>query len=86
MVKIRVTHSIDPKLNHDCNLIHLESYELKEVILPATAKVKARKAISIVIRGRNFRATAQPLIVFVGKIPVKYLQIAPDEQSVEGYY
>jgi hypothetical protein len=84
MAKIRVTHPIDPKLNHDCDLIHIESYELREVILPASGDQKARKAMAIVIRGRNFRAVAEPLEAFVGEIPVRYLRIAPDERSIEG--
>lgn len=84
MVKIRITHPIPPELNHDCDRIHIESYHLEEVVLPATKKEKPRKAIRIVIHGRNFRAVAQPLFAFVGKIPVNFLRIAPDERSVEG--
>ncbi len=84
MTKIRITHPIDPKLNHNCDGMHFSSYTLEEVILPATNKEKARKAISVVIKGKNFKAMAQPLLVFVGKIPVRYIKIAPDECSVEG--
>jgi hypothetical protein len=84
MSKIRITHKIDPKFNHDCDGIHISSYSLEEVILPLNKKEKARKAISIVIRGKNFKAVAQPLFVVVGKTPVNFLRIAPDECSVEG--
>lgn len=84
MSKIRITYALDPKLNFDCDGIHIESYTLEEVMLPATKKEKARKAIHIVIKGRNFKAVAQPLFAFVGKIPVSFLRIAPDEKSVEG--
>ncbi|MCK9593114.1 MAG: hypothetical protein M0Q91_14000 [Methanoregula sp.] len=83
-MKVRVTHPIPPELNHNCDLMHIESYQLEEVMLPATKREPARKAIHIVIQGRNFRAVAQPLFAFVGKIPVRYLQIAPDERSVDG--
>lgn len=84
MPKIRVTRPIDPKLNHDCDRIHIEDYELREVVLPSTKRQKARRAIAIVIRGRNLRAAAQPLLAFVGEIPVRYLRIAPNERSIEG--
>ncbi|MCX6238292.1 MAG: hypothetical protein NTY07_12190 [Bacteroidia bacterium] len=84
MNKIRITHPIDPKLNHNCDGIHISDYTMEEVILPSNKKEKSRKAISIVIKGRNFKAVAQPLLAFVGKIPVSFLRIAPDECSVEG--
>lgn len=84
MNNIRITHPLDPKLNHDCNGIHISNYTMEEVIMPANRRAKARKAISIVIEGRNFKAVAQPLLAYVGKIPVKYLQIAPNERSIEG--
>ncbi len=83
MPKIRVTHAIDPRLNHDCDLLHIEDYELREVVL-RTKDHAARTVIAIVIRGRNFRAVAQPLLAIVGDIPVSYLRIAPDERSIEG--
>lgn len=84
MAKVRVTHPIPPELNHNCDLMHIENYQLEEVIVPRTKREPTRKAIRIVIHGRNFRACAQPLIAFVGKIPVSYLRIAPDECSIEG--
>lgn len=83
--KIRITHPIDPKLNFDCDGIHIEEYTLQEVMLPPDQKEKrARKAIHVIIKGRNFKAVAQPLIAFVGKLPLHFLRIAPDERSVEG--
>ena len=84
MVQIRVTYPISPELNHNCDLMHIESYEMEEVILPPTRNEPARKAIRVVIYGRNFKAVAQPLVAFVGKIPLNYLRISPDERSVEG--
>lgn len=84
MATIRVTHPIDPKWNHDCDRMHLESYALEEVMLPGRDRRAARKAIRIVITGRNLKAVAQPLTAFVGKTPVQFLRIAPDERSVEG--
>lgn len=81
---IRVTYPIDPKLNHDCDLMHLEGYELDEVVLSKSPRDHPRKAIRIVVRGRNFRAAAQPLTASVGDVPVSYLRIAPDERSIEG--
>ncbi|MFX0125472.1 MAG: hypothetical protein ACFFAE_17760 [Candidatus Hodarchaeota archaeon] len=82
--KIRITYKIDPKLNHDCNLIHIEDYDLKEVILPKDKTMESRKAIAITIRGRNFKAVAQPLRALVGDISIRYLRIAPDEKSIVG--
>lgn len=84
MPEIRETQRINPDLNHDCDRIHLEDYQLEEVILPATKRGPARKAIRISIQGRNLRAVAQPLIASVGKIQVRYMRIAPDECSLEG--
>jgi hypothetical protein len=84
MKNIRMTHPVDPKLNYNCDLMHIESYHMEEVMLPATKNEKTRKAIRIHITGRNFKSVAQPLFALVGKIPVKYLRIAPDERSVEG--
>ena len=84
MAQIRITYPIDPKLNHDCDRMHLENYTLEEVMLPADQRQEARKAIRIVIRGRNLRSVAQPLFARVGETPVRFLRIAPDERSVEG--
>ena len=84
MKNIRISHPLDPKLNHQCEGMHLRSYSLTEVILPASRKAPARKAISIVIQGENLRSCAQQMFAFVGKVPVKYLRIAPDERSIEG--
>ena len=79
-----MTYPIDPKLNHDCNKIHIANYELKEVILPPVKGQKARTAIAIRIYGRNFRFVADPLIAYVGDVQVRYLRIAPNERSIEG--
>lgn len=84
MADVRITHRLNPELNHDCEGIHIEDYELREVVLPATRNQESQRAIAIVIRGRNFRAVAQPLVAYVGDVQVRYLQIAPDEGSIEG--
>jgi len=84
MTEIRITKKISQEMNHDCDKIHIDTYTLQEVILPAARKRELRKAISIIVKGRNFRAVAQPLFVRVGKTPVRFLRIAPDERSVEG--
>jgi len=84
MPTIRMTRPIDPELRHDCDLMQIDGYSLRETLLPGREGRPPGKAISIVIRGRNFRAVAQPLRAYVGEIPVRYLRIAPDERSVEG--
>jgi hypothetical protein len=71
------------KREDDCERLHIDEYSLKEVRLPAQFG-RRKKAIEIVIRGRNLRAMAQPLVAFVGKEPVQYTRIAPDERSVQG--
>ncbi len=67
----------------DCDRLHIDDYSLREVRLP-TQFGRGKKAIEIVIRGRNLRAMAQPLVAFVGNEPVQYTRIAPDERSVQG--
>ena len=84
MPKIRISHPIDPKLDHDCDRMHLESYEISEVTLPASTRREEQKAFSIVIHGRNLRVVADPVYATVGKLPVKFLRFAPDERSLEG--
>ena len=84
MLNVRITYPIPPGLHHDCDRMHIDGYEMDEVLLPAGRGDSMRKAIRIVIRGRNFKAVAQPLVAFVGKAPVQFLRIAPDERSVEG--
>ncbi len=84
MINIREILPIDPKSQHDCDRIHIESYEMEEVILPVLNKKQNVKAVRMVIHGRNLKATAQPLVVKVGKQLLKYLRISPDETSVEG--
>ena len=83
MDNIRVSNP-DRLRRNDCDRMHIEDYRLEEVLLPAAVRRKGRKAIHVVIRGRNFRATAQPIMAFVGELPVKFLRISPDERSVEG--
>jgi len=83
MDEIRVPNP-DNRRRDDCDLVHIDDYLLEEVLLPAAARGQARKAIRVVIRGRNFRATAQPIAAFVGELPVRFLRISPDERSVEG--
>jgi hypothetical protein len=84
MPQIRITHPVPAELNHDCDRLHLDAYEMQEVILPELGREKMRKAIRIVIRGRNLKAVGQPLVAFVGKATVQFLRIAPDERSIEG--
>jgi hypothetical protein len=57
---------------------------MEEVIVPLLRDRRDVKAIRVTVRGRNFRAVAQPLIIFVGKTPLQFLSIAPDERSAEG--
>lgn len=84
MADIRTSRVVDPKQPRECDLIQLYDYDMEEVLLPADAKRTARKAIHVRIRGENLRAVAQPLIAFVGKEPLRFLRIAPDERSVDG--
>ena len=84
MSRMRITKKIDPEKDHPCIAIHIEDYTLKEVVLPATTKRKARKAIAISISGRNLKGVAQPLIITVGDVLVKYLKFSPDERTIEG--
>jgi hypothetical protein len=84
MPNVRITHSIPADLHHDCDRMHIEGYEMDEVLLRHDERDEMRKAIRVVIRGRNFKAVAQPLVAFVGKAAVQFLRIAPDERSVEG--
>ncbi|MCP4679514.1 MAG: hypothetical protein GY854_29295 [Deltaproteobacteria bacterium] len=84
MIHVRKIQPLDPKSQHDCDRIHIDSYEMEEVVLPSLRKQQNVRAIRMVVRGRNFRAVAQPLMVLVGKESLRYLRIAPDETSVEG--
>jgi len=84
MPKMRITKKIDPEKDYPYDAIHIEEYTLKEVLLPPTVKRKSRKAIAITIRGRNFKAVAQPLIISVGNVQVQYLKFSPDERTIEG--
>lgn len=84
MLHIRDIIALDTLHQHDCDRIHIASYELEEVILPVVGKNKNVKAISVTVNGRNMKAVAQPLIVFVGKQTLRFLRIAADEKSVEG--
>ncbi len=84
MINVRKIQPLDPKLQHACDRIHIESYKMEEVILPALKKKQNVTAIRMVVHGRNLKSVAQPLIVMVGKQPLRYLKISPDETSVEG--
>ena len=84
MTQIRVSTAQDTGRQDECNLIHIASYEMKEVILPVLFGQHNVKAIQVTVRGRNLRAVAQPLLVFVGGAALRFLHIAPDERSVDG--
>ena len=84
MTQIRDLKALDPNCQHDCDRIQINSYQMEEVILPALRKKKNVKAIRVQIVGRNLKAVAQPLIVFIGKQTLQFLRIASDENSVEG--
>jgi hypothetical protein len=73
----------DSKRYDECDILRIDEYELREVLFPVE-KEEMRRVIAIVIRGRNLRAMAQPLVAHVGEIPVRHLRIALDERSVEG--
>ncbi len=81
MAQIRIS---DTTRSSRCEQIQLHDYQMEEVVLPPTAKAAGRRAIRFLIRGENLKAVAQPLLVFIGKEPLRYLRIAPDERSVEG--
>ncbi len=84
MPQIRDLKALDPKSQHVCDGIHIESYEMEEVILPSLGEKTNVKAIRVSVQGRNFKAAAQPLMVFVGKAKLRFTRIAADENSVEG--
>lgn len=67
----------------ECDTLRIDGYELREVLFPVE-KGEMRSVIAVVIRGRNLRAMAQPLVAYVGDIRVRHSRIAPDEQSIEG--
>ena len=84
MPQIRNLVAHDPDHQHNCDLIDITSYEMKEVVLPTFKKKKNVRAIQVTVHGRNLKAVAQPLMVFVGDQMLKFMRIAPDEKSVEG--
>lgn len=84
MPQIRDLIALDPDSQHDCDRIHIQSYEMDEVILPSVGGKRNVKAIRVTVRGRNLKAAAQPLMVFVGKEMLRFTRIAPDEISAEG--
>jgi hypothetical protein len=67
-----------------CDALRVLSYELDEVLLPATRRRDARTAVRIVIRGRNFRDRAVPLWATVGDVPVQQLRLDEATQTLEG--
>jgi len=82
MADIKLSNPRGSDRDHDCDRIHLDDYEMEEVLLPSGPSV--RKVIRVVVRGRNLRAAAQPLLVFVGGEMLKFTRIAQDERSAEG--
>jgi len=84
MTQVRLSKPRDAGHQDDCDLIHVGGYEMQEVILPVLRDRRDVKAIRVTVHGRNLRAVAQPLVVFVGKTPLQFLRIAPDERSVDG--
>jgi hypothetical protein len=84
MNQIRLSRAAEAGHENDCDLIHISGYEMQEVILPVLRDRRDVKAIRVTVHGRNLRAVAQPLMVLVGKEPLHFLRIAPDERSVEG--
>jgi hypothetical protein len=84
MPDIRELSALEIQHFQNCDRISISSYEMDEVILPVVGKSHNVKAIRVKVHGRNLKAVAQPLVVFVGKQMLRYLRIAPDEKSVEG--
>jgi len=84
MPQIRDLKALEPNSQHFCDRIHIESYEMDEVILPILRKKKDVKVIRVAVHGRNLKAVAQPLMVYVGEQLLRFLRIAEDENSVEG--
>ena len=85
MAQLRTTHRLDPELARSFDGLHIDSYEVREVVLPKWfARGRGKRALEIVIRGRNLQSVAQPLVAFVGGVPVSHLRIASDERSVDG--
>jgi hypothetical protein len=96
MPAIRTTDRLNRKLGHDCDLVTIDDYSLREVRLPESfaplddaagrraLRLGRETAIEVVIEGRNFALGAQPISAFVGNAPVHYLQVAPDERSLHG--
>jgi hypothetical protein len=81
---IRISQAVDPKNPPRCDLIELTDYQMEEVLLPASPQRPSRRAIHVTVRGRNLKAVAQPLLVYVGEQLLQYLRIASDERSVDG--
>ena len=84
MPNIRELSALEIQHFQDCDRIIISSYEMDEVILPVVGKRQNVKAIRVKVQGRNLKAVAQPLTVFVGKQMLRYLKISEDEKSVEG--
>jgi len=83
MCPTRISKPMNAASDQEYGLMQIDSYEMAEVRLPSNDNT-LRTGIRVVLRGRNFKAVAQPLMVFVGKTPLAYVRIAPDERSVEG--
>ena len=75
---IRITYAIGSQLNHDCDKIHIDSYEMQEVVLPTDRQG---------IRPFTLRPQLQSSAAITPTCnveQVQFLRIAPDERSVEG--
>lgn len=84
MARLRITHRIDEESGHDCDLMNLDGYSIREVVLPELREGRDRRVFEIEIHGRNLRSAGEPLFVTVGKQTVRWVRIAPDERSVSG--
>jgi hypothetical protein len=84
VAQIRISRVIDPKDKPDCDLLQISDYELEEVRLPASAGRAERKAIHVIVKGRNLKAVAQPLFVFVGDELLQFMRYPGGDARVEG--
>lgn len=69
---------------HRCDALEIVSYELDEVVAPPSPRQRARPVVRIVIRGRNLRHRAVPLVAWVGDVPVSELRLDEGAQTLEG--
>lgn len=64
-------------------MLRIDHYELSEVPFPEGGD-SIPIAIAVEIRGTGLLSVAQPLMVTVGDVPVRFLRIAEDERSARG--